>query len=170
MPPGPEMTSEDVTELTDSLESVGIGLWIDGGWAVDALLGRQTRPHEDLDIVIEQKNVPRLRTQLTARGYRDLLRDDTSPWNFVLGDDQGRQVDVHVIVFDGVGNGLYGPAERGEMYPAGSLTGTGSIGRRGVRCVSAKYLLQSRCGYEPREKDFKDVVALCENFDLNFPE
>lgn len=30
-------------------------VWLDGGWGVDALLGRQTRPHDDMDIVIEQK-------------------------------------------------------------------------------------------------------------------
>ena len=45
-----EFTAKDVTDLYSTLESEGIKIWIDGGWAVDALLGEQTRTHEDLDI------------------------------------------------------------------------------------------------------------------------
>jgi lincosamide nucleotidyltransferase A/C/D/E len=89
------MTSTDVCGLCGRLRARGIEIWIDGGWGVDALLERQTRPHGDLDIVIQQKDVPKLRRLLGAEGYRDASRDDTSPWNFVLGDDQGREVDVH---------------------------------------------------------------------------
>jgi lincosamide nucleotidyltransferase A/C/D/E len=43
------------------LEKLGIEIWVDGGWGVDALLGEQTRPHKDLDIAIQQKDVPQLR-------------------------------------------------------------------------------------------------------------
>jgi len=45
--------------------------------AVDALLGRQTRSHDDLDVV-PFNDVPRLRALLESHGYRDVLRDDTS--------------------------------------------------------------------------------------------
>jgi hypothetical protein len=31
------------------LEKAGIEVWLDGGWAVDALLGMQTRPHKEPD-------------------------------------------------------------------------------------------------------------------------
>jgi hypothetical protein len=35
----PETTARDVTELYRQLEVLGIEIWIDGGWGVDALLG-----------------------------------------------------------------------------------------------------------------------------------
>jgi len=79
---------------------------------VDALLGEQTRAHGDLDIAIEQKDVAVLRRFLEERGYREIKLEIARPWNFVLGDASGREIDVHVIVVDEKGDGLYGPAER----------------------------------------------------------
>ncbi len=58
------MTAADVIDLYAQLGDLGIQVWIDGGWGVDALLGEQTRPHGDLDIVIQQEDVPRLRELL----------------------------------------------------------------------------------------------------------
>jgi lincosamide nucleotidyltransferase A/C/D/E len=70
MPPR-TMTAADVTELLDRLRDEDIDVWIDGGWGVDALLGEQTRLHEDLDIVVQTKYVSKLRNLLEARGYRE---------------------------------------------------------------------------------------------------
>ena len=164
------MTAEDVIDLYTKLGNLGVEIWIDGGWGVDALLGRQTRPHADLDIVIQQRDVPKLRELLEAEGYEDVERDDTSPWNFVLGDHSGHEVDVHVIVFDPDGNGLYGRPERGVMYPAASLTGTGTINGHRVRCISAEYMVRFHTAYEPHDTDFRDVSALCERFGIPYPE
>jgi lincosamide nucleotidyltransferase A/C/D/E len=44
----------------------GVELWIDGVWGVDALVGEQTRPYEDLDITIQQKDAPLLRHLISA--------------------------------------------------------------------------------------------------------
>jgi lincosamide nucleotidyltransferase A/C/D/E len=49
------MSSEDTLELYDSLEHLGVRIWLDGGWGVDALLAKQIRTHKDLDIVIQEK-------------------------------------------------------------------------------------------------------------------
>jgi lincosamide nucleotidyltransferase A/C/D/E len=164
------MKTSDVIELYDKLTQNSIDVWIDGGWAVDALLGGQTRPHEDVDIVIQQKDIPKLRELLESQGYRDVERDDTSAWNFVLGDDKDHLIDVHAIVFDAKGNGLYGPRKKGVMYPADSLTGNGIINGQKVRCVSAEYLVAFHTGYELGENDFKDVSALCKRFGIEYPK
>ena len=66
------MNSVDVVDFYRPITQLGVELWIDGGWGVDALLGEQTRPHEDLDIAIQQKDVPVLRHLLQARGYIDI--------------------------------------------------------------------------------------------------
>jgi len=53
-----------------------------------------------------------LRNLLQARGYADIKLEDARPWNFVLGDENGREIDVHVIALDGQGNGIYGRQKR----------------------------------------------------------
>ena len=164
-----QFLAHEVIALYATLENLGINIWIDGGWGVDALLGEQTRPHEDLDIVIQQHDLPQLRTLLEGRGYRDVPRDDTSAWNFVLGDDGGHLVDVHVIVFDAQGNGIYGPPQNGVMYPAESLTGQGVIDGQAVRCISPEWLVRFHTGYELHDTDFHDVRALCAKFGIDLP-
>src|SRR5580700_6903255 len=46
------MDAEHAIELIQFLEQHGLEVYVDGGWAVDALLGHQTRAHLDLDIAI----------------------------------------------------------------------------------------------------------------------
>ena len=164
------MKSSDVWKLLQELDKVGIPVWVDGGWAVDALLGKQSRPHDDLDIVVEGTNLSRLCKHLRDQGYDDIMRDDTSEWNFLLGDDRGRQIDIHVIsFFDAAGHGIYGPIEKGVTYPAGSLTGKGEIDGYSVNCISPDQLVKFHTGYKLREKDFKDVLALCKPFNIVLP-
>lgn len=38
--------------------------WVAGGWAIDLLVGRQTRPHADLDILILRSDQPAFRSHL----------------------------------------------------------------------------------------------------------
>jgi lincosamide nucleotidyltransferase A/C/D/E len=110
--------------------------WMAGGRAVDALLGEQTRTHGDLDLVVNAQDVKRMRLILEARTYRDQERDDTTEWNFVLGDVVGHDVDLHVVTLDANGDGIYGPLDRGMRYPEDSLTGRGVISGYPVRCIS----------------------------------
>ena len=42
------------------LQAAGVPAWLDGGWCVDALLGEQTRRHDDLDLVAPLDGVERL--------------------------------------------------------------------------------------------------------------
>lgn len=164
------MQQQEVVDFYNKFENLGIKIWIDGGWGVDALLGRQTRPHKDLDIAIQLKDVSTLREMLGAQGFKEIKLEDAKPHNFVLGDHKGHEIDVHVIVIDEKGNGIYGPAENGEMFPAASLTGIGIINSQPVRCISAEWMIKFHSGYELKEKDFKDVSALCQKFRIPLPE
>ena len=158
------MTSADVIEIIQLLTDNGIEVYIDGGWAVDALLGEQTRPHADLDIAMRHQDVPRLRALLEARGYREIPRGDSWACNFVLADEAGREIDVHSYTFDAAGNNIFG-----VPYPADSLTGTGTIGGRRVDCISPEWLVKFHTGYELDLNDFHDVSALCRRFGLELP-
>jgi lincosamide nucleotidyltransferase A/C/D/E len=139
----PEMTASDVVELVQLFQRHQIDVCLDGGWGVDALLGEQTRPHADLDIAIQHRDVARVRKLLEARGYKDVTRDDTRDCNFVLGDEQGRQIDVHSYTFDSAGNHVYGVA-----YPAASLTGSGLVNGYPVNCIAPEWVVKFHVGYE----------------------
>ena len=164
------MTALDVIDLYTKLGNIGIEIWIDGGWGVDALLGEETRIHEDVDIVIQKKDLLKLRKILEEQGYKDIEQVDTRPYNFVLGDDSGHKIDVHVIVFDIEGNGIYGSLKKGNMYPAASLSGTGIINSHTVRCISPEYMVKFHTGYKLRDSDFQDVLALCKRFKIDCPK
>ena len=142
-----DMNSVDVIDLYTTLEGLGVEIWIDGGWGIDALLGEQTRAHKELDIAIQQKDVPMLRQFLLTRVYRDVKLEEAKAWNFVMGDEHGREIDVHVNVFEDKGDGLYGPAEKGEMYHATSLTGKDEIESYTVRCILPEWMVKFHSAY-----------------------
>ena len=164
------MKMNTVVSLIKQFESSGIDIWIDGGWGVDALLGKQTRPHNDLDIVVQQKDVSELRKILSKQGYKEAKKDDTREWNFVLGNNRGEEIDVHVVKLDASGNGIYGPEKNNEVYPADSLRAKGVIAGKKVRCLSADYQIKSHLGYKTGEKDIKDVTALSNMFGIDLPK
>jgi lincosamide nucleotidyltransferase A/C/D/E len=138
---------------------------VDGGWAVDAQLGQQTRAHADLDIAMAEAHVLRLRELLTSRGYQERLRDDTWEYNFVLADPQGREIDVHSYTLDDDGNNIHGVPYRREQ-----LTGRGSINGYPVRCISPEWLVKFHTGYELDHNDFHDVRVLCARFEIALPD
>lgn len=160
-----EMDLPELLALLTLFENHGITVIVDGGWGVDALLEKQTRPHGDLDIAVDHRQVPLLRTLLEARGYKDVPRDDTRECNFVLGDDKGHEVDVHSFIFDEQGNITFG-----VPYPLESLQGTGHIGGRSVQCIPPDWMIQFHTGYALDENDYHDVLALCQKFNLPLPK
>lgn len=159
------VTADDVIEIVRLFERHGVELHIDGGWAVDALLGRQYRSHSDLDIAIKHKDVAAARSFLRAAGFREVPRKDSRECNFVLMDERKRQIDVHTYTFDENQNHVFGIA-----YPYDSLTGTGTIGNQPVKCISADWLVKFHTGYTPDDDDYHDVRLLCEHFQIALPE
>ena len=63
------MDAKSVVRFWEAARAAGLDICIDGGWAVDALLGEQTRPHGDLDIALPASQGARLRAMLEAQGY-----------------------------------------------------------------------------------------------------
>ena len=46
------------------LSGVDARWWIAGGWALDLHLGRQTRPHHDIDVLVLREDLPTVRERL----------------------------------------------------------------------------------------------------------
>ncbi|GIV99982.1 nucleotidyltransferase domain-containing protein [Roseiflexus sp.] len=162
--PASEMKAQDVIEILRVFEHHGIEVHVDGGWAVDALLGQQTRPHADLDIAIQHKDAPLVRALLAAQGFREIPRDDSWECNVVLEDERGRQIDIHSYTFDAAGNHVYG-----VPYPRESLSGQGGINGYPVQCIAPEWLVRFHTGYMLDEQDYHDVKLLCEHFGFVMP-
>jgi lincosamide nucleotidyltransferase A/C/D/E len=165
----PEMAAEALVELLQSFESAAIEVWLDGGWAVDALLGRQTRPHKDVDIILRIADLPNLRETLGSRGFE--IQDGGTESNFVLADRSRLEVDVHAITFDQDGNGVYRMANGSDwIFPAAGFTGRGVVEGFRVRCLSAEtQVLCHAHGYVPTEKDLRDMELLQTRFGVELP-
>lgn len=159
-----EMNAGAAVQLLQLFAGNGLDVVVDGGWGVDALLGEQTRSHNDLDIALQHRDVPKLRTLLEAHGYIDVPRDDTWECNFVMGDEKGHEVDIHSYTYDAHGKLIFG-----VPYPLDSLSGTGTIQGYPVKCISPEWMVRFHTGYEFDENDYRDVAALCERFGIALP-
>ena len=166
--PRADMSADDVVDLVDLFDEIGVGVWLDGGWGIDALLGSQTRPHDDLDVVVELSDVDTLQRALAERGY--VLVGGGAPMSFELTDDDGRQIDVHPVVFNGDGDGVY-RTRNGEnwLYPASGFAGVGSVLRRRVRCLTPEIQMLTHTGYELDSRHRSDVAALSRRFGIPTP-
>jgi lincosamide nucleotidyltransferase A/C/D/E len=163
--------AEDVVEVVARLELAGVGLWLDGGWGVDALLGTQTRPHSDLDLVVAGGDAGAAVAALAGLGFRpDPEAAPGLPARLVLVDGRGRQVDLHPVSFDEAGNGWQdlGGGAWGD-YPAAGLAGTGLVAGRRVRCVAAALQVAHHMGYPLTADDRHDLRLLAERFGVAVP-
>jgi lincosamide nucleotidyltransferase A/C/D/E len=88
-------------------------VWLDGGWA---LLGEETRRHDDVDLVVEREALPQVLEILGPLGFP--VAEDHSPVRVVRRSDRGGQVDLHPVTFaeDGTG-GLAGALPDGSDCP-----------------------------------------------------
>ena len=161
------MEATEVRRVLDALDAAGVRARITGGWGIDALLRRQTRPHGDVDLGVASEAVGVAIEALRPLGY--VVATDDRPARVVLTSELG-QVDLHPIVWDASGAGVQTGLD-GEIfeYPAGSLDAEGEIGGRVVRCGTPELQVAFHAHYEPRDHDRRDMAALAAAFDLALP-
>ena len=164
------MTADMVQWFLDLFDELGIKVWIDGGWGVDALLGECTRTHQDLDIIISWEDSAILTEALFAHGFVDIPTDDRKERNFVMGHQLYGRIDFHVIERTEDGGAVYGPGEIDWVITESELNAVGFIGGRQVLCLSVDYQVRSHAGYTLQDTDFADLRALHEKYDVKlFP-
>ena len=160
------MTAEQALATLDLFAARRVEAWVDGGWGVDALVGRQSRPHSDLDLAVPADHFVACCAALRAAGFA-FLREEL-PASIVFRHADGREVDLHPIERtpdgggdqyrpDGVGRWHYGPPTRGI------------IGGRKVLCLSLETQLRAHVGYEPDDGDYADMRLLQERFGCELP-
>jgi hypothetical protein len=144
------------------LAALRVRCWLRGGWAVDFLLGRITRPHADLDLVLWARHRRRARRALLDAGFR-LVRE--TPVQTDLRKD-GQDVSL-VFLARAPDGAVITHGIPDWTWPAGSLP---PRPRRlhgvAARVVDPRQLLAEKEGYErgtgrpPRPKDLESIGAL----------
>jgi lincosamide nucleotidyltransferase A/C/D/E len=160
------MSAASAARIYVALSETGGPFWVDGGWGVDALLGRETRAHCDIDLVVTEPALAILLSGLAGLGFAPMRTADQRAWNFVMADPDGHQVDLHVVNFDTDGNGIYGPPENADVYPASAFGAKGEIAGVAVRCTTPCWQISTRTGYTLRSSDLHDIRLLKSAFDL----
>lgn len=161
-----EMSVEELYWYLDLFDELGVTVWLDGGWGVDALLGEQTRPHADIDIMIPSTDSKKLVDALRQRGFNDVHTNDRVDENFVMGHPTHGQIDFHVFEMAEDGSGVYRPRVVDWPIEADELAVTGSIAGKAVRCLSAEYMVKSHANYTLKATDLHDMAALRERFGI----
>ncbi len=162
------MDEHDVLLVLETLARSDVPVAVAGGWAIDALIGRVSREHDDLDVAIDVNDVERAVAAL--RGIGMGVRSDERPARFVVGDDR-RAVDLHPVAWDASGVGRQAGSD-GEIfvYPPGSADSEGRIAGRRIRCLSPELVVRFHLGYEPRDIDRRDMAALAAHLGITLPE
>jgi hypothetical protein len=63
------MDDAAVADALNCLENHETMVWIDGGWGIDVLVGEQTRKHDDLDLVVAQRQLAAAQSSLRELGH-----------------------------------------------------------------------------------------------------
>ncbi len=159
------ITEKDAIALINLAESLEINVFIDGGWGVDALLGEQTREHQDIDLFVEERQAARFIHALHQGGFKERTEAYSTPNHIVFADANRRTVDLHLFNYDADGCIVF----EGETYPADTFSGEGYIGKKKVSCIPPQAQVAFHTGYAFDDNDIRDVLALCRRFHLPVP-
>ena len=174
--------AEDVISIYKRLLTNGFQVWMTGGWGIDALLGEQTRPHKDLDLIILLDDVVRMRALLGRDGYglKELWSENR--WvvdahgieiatAFVLQDSDGREIDAHAMRLDDRANGVPAWEEATVfIFKRQDLAGEGVIAGFAVQCLTPEMQVFCHTGYELPSQQLRDLELLHEKFGVEYPD
>lgn len=158
------MTAATALEILDRLRARHLDVWLAGGWGIDALLGRQTREHRDLDLLHRAEQETAVLQALDD--FRET--EDARPVRFVLTRADGAALDLHPLHFAPDGSATQAADDHGGTfaYPAACFV-TGEIAGTTVPCISVAQQLYFHRGYEPRPHDVADMRELRAQFQVS---
>ncbi|MEV6865550.1 hypothetical protein AB0M44_31675 [Streptosporangium subroseum] len=159
---------DEVLRVLALLRHAGCEVWIGGGWGIDALVGKATREHRDLDLMHRVEQEPLLIRTLEVAGFVE--QPDALPGRpvrFVMADPSGHDLDLHPLLFNPDGSAVQHADTRGGTfpYPADSFV-VGVIGGVEVPCLSAAQQVYFHQGYDPGDRDRHDMARLREAFGI----
>ncbi|MDQ7876370.1 amino acid transporter [Microbacterium sp. QXD-8] len=152
------MEGSQVVDLFRAFAAAGLRVWLAGGWAVDAIVGRQTRAHDDMDVAVDIRDLPSFLELLGERGF--VITTDWAPSRLELTAPDGRVVDVHPVAFAEDGSGQQAGLGGDTFVYASDGFAVGTIDGSVIPCLSVSQQLRFRNGYELRAADIHDLELL----------
>lgn len=119
------MEASDVLDPLSALDDENVHYWLDGGWGVDRLLGEQSRPHSDLDLVLPRTELERVVALLASHGWA-VIRD-WLPSALAFRDGRGREVDFHAVEMTAAHTGLDALSPESQRYLLALTNDTASV-------------------------------------------
>ena len=152
------MGMAEVLEVLDAVRSTGCRFWLEGGWGVDALVGRQTRHHRDVDVDFDAAYEDEVLAVLSRLGFS--IGTDWRPNRVELSAPGDRWVDLHPLVIDDNGDARQAALDGGWHEFHRTWFTTGVLGEVTVPCVSVEAQRLFHSGYELRAVDRFDLAQL----------
>lgn len=152
------VTKNDLFDVLDLIDSLGIRYWVDGGWGVDLLAGTQSREHRDIDIDFDGEYLDLLLNTLQKSGYT--IETDERPCRIELYHSRWGYLDIHPLVIAANGNAKQSDGKNGWYEFQASYFTTVLFETRQIACISLEGQLLFHTGYELREKDIADLQLL----------
>jgi lincosamide nucleotidyltransferase A/C/D/E len=158
--------ASQVRAVLDALAAEGVRGWLAGGWGVDALAGRQTRPHNDIDLVIsaDEPPFPQIARALAREGFWFVGKFHHPgipiPWCHMWRHRAGAKVEVLPVPLNKPPFAADGADGVRQPFTEGSIDG------KPVPCLSAELQLLLHSNYPQREIDNHDVALLRAYLDL----
>ena len=151
-------TKEDLMTVINLLENIQIAYWIDGGWGVDILAGKQTRAHRDIDVNFDAQHTEKLLDILLKYGYE--VDTDWKPVRIELYSDKLGYLDIHPFVLNEDGTSKQANLEGGWYEFEKDYFGSAFFEGKIIPCISLKGQKIFHSGYELRDKDKHDILIL----------
>ena len=153
------MSTADVLAVLEALDAADVRAWVEGGWGIDALVGRRTREHDDLDLAVDSARDGFARALQSLLAIEFAVTLDDLPVRLVVETADGRSVDLHPLRFATDGSAVQSGHAREYPYPADGFT-IGRIGDRDVPCLTAALQIDFHSHYDPRPVDHHDLTQL----------
>lgn len=152
------VTTDDLFQVLDLLDHMNMSYWLDGGWGVDVLAGKQTRSHRDVDINFDAQCTNQLLSVLKDAGYE--IVTDWSPVRIELYHPKLSYIDIHPFVLGENGTAKQADLEGGWYEFEADLFGSAVFQGRTIPCISIKGQRLFHTGYELRDSDKHDIKVL----------
>lgn len=156
-----DMPANKVVSIYKFLLKNSIPSWLDGGWAVDALAHKQTRPHQDVDFLIPIKYTNKLINLFLHEGFI-IDEDETElPYRLVVvNPSEFVMVDFHLVIKQKDNSMIFRITNYKEnapsydyTYSSEGLSGVGKINDEEIPCITLDEQIRCRTS---RKYSFED--------------